>query len=139
MDNETNQHEIIRELRAMADYIESRPFDENTPFTAPDIYIFLNTATEFGETVAAAGSVVKSADGEFLNATISFGDSMLQIAIQQDLVCERVKTGEKLIKAVPEHTKDIFEYQCPESFLALKDKQPTDVETEALVSAETDL
>ena len=135
MDNETNKHRTVRELRAMADYIESRPFDENTPFTAPDIYIFLNTATEFGETVAAAGSVVKSADGNFLNATISFGYSRLKILINQDLVCERIKTGEKVVEAVPEHTVDIFEMKCPESFLALKDNQPTDAKTEELVSS----
>ena len=138
MNAETKKHRIVRELREMADYIESRSFDENSMFAPFSLYIFPLNATDFGAAVAAAGALEKSANALNLVATVSFGQSKFKIAIASNLVCKKVKIGEKVVEAVPEHTVDIFETNCPESFIALKDKQPTDAETEALVSSETD-
>ena len=70
MDNETNQHEIIRELRAMADYIESRPFAEDSTFTSFFVYLLPIHAAAFGVAVSAAGSIKHSGNALNLIAKI---------------------------------------------------------------------
>ena len=146
MPSETKKQRFVRTLREVADFIESRPFCEDSYFWTGPFYLDCVNAEVFGKNVAAAGSVEKEADGGFLNATVMFGDIKFQIYIGQEKVCKRVKVGEKvipateakLIDAEPERVEYVYEYQCPDSFLALKDKQVSDKETEELVSSETD-
>ncbi len=129
MSEETNKQRFIRTLREIADYVESRPFDDDLPFPYPDLYLICDDKAEFGRAVAAAGSFEKTATDKWLNATIDFGFSKFQITIRQELICKRVKVGTKTIPATEEHTvpaepermEDVYKYECPDSFLALKD------------------
>lgn len=128
---ETNKQLYIRTLREIADYVESRPFDEDLPIFAPSTYIFCEDATQFGRAVAAAGDAEKSAVNEFLDVTVMFGSTRFQITIEQEKVCRRIKIGEEIIPAQPECVKDIYKYECPDSFIALKDQQTQAAEVPA--------
>ena len=129
--SETRKHRFVRTLREIADYVESRPFDEDLPFEVPLFSLYLRDKKQFGEAVAAAGNVEKCVSGmEYLHAKVSFREHYFIIAIEQDLVCHRVKVGEKTIPATEEHTvpaeservEDVYKYECPDSFLSLKDE-----------------
>lgn len=137
--NETNKQRFVRTLREIADYVDSRPFDENLPFKAPLFNLYLRDKKQFGEAVAAAGNVEKSVSVcDYLHAKVSFSGHYFIIAIEQALACQRVKVGEKVIPATQEYTlpaqservEDVFEFKCPESFLALKDAASALGETE---------
>jgi len=127
--SETNKQQFVRTLREIADYLESRPFDEDLEYG--DIYktVFCRNKAEFGRTVAAAGNVEKNAEGNYLDANIMFGYSKLQFTIAKKLTCQRIKVGEKTIPATeeftvpaePERVEEVYRYECPDSFLSLKD------------------
>lgn len=135
MSKETNKQKFVSTLREIADFVESRPFDENGRFDMSVFYLFCSDAVEFGRNVAAAGTVKKSDTGEYLNADVMFGDEKLQICIKQELVCTRIKVGTQVVEAteeftvvaVPEHTEDVYKFECPESFIALKNKAAEEV------------
>ncbi len=140
--NETNKQRFVRTLREVAEYIESRPFDEDLQFIDPDFYVHCTDKNQFGEAAAAAGNFEKSSDGEYLHATINFGYTKFQIEIAKEFSCRRVKVGEKVIPATEEHTvpaepervEDVYKYECPESFLALKDEAASAVELKNAVT-----
>lgn len=135
MSTETNKQKFVRTLREIADFVDSHPFDEDGRFAIPTLYLFCDDATEFGRNVAAAGTVTKRNDASYLIADVTFGYEKLQICIGQEKVCTRVKVGTKVIEAtteytvsaVPEHTEDVYKYECPESFVALKDNAAEEV------------
>lgn len=137
MTTETNKQRFVRTLREAADYIESRPFDEDIRFATTNFHVFCDEAVQFSKHVAAAGNAEKSGDDGYLNATIRFGQLAIQICIKQEDICTRVRTGTKVVPAqpaTPERTEDVYKYQCPDSFLALKDGPVTEiVETEVQV------
>jgi hypothetical protein len=67
------------------------------------------------------GGFAKSHDGTWLNLVKDFGAFTLEVLYKSELVCERVVVGTENVpeKTVPAHTKEIVEWQCPESLLAL--------------------
>ena len=144
----TAKQRFIDDMREMADFIEQSELDGNARFSSPDIYIFSRDSLEFGRDVHAIGSCKKSADGSYVNATKRIGGMVLQVTTTHEKVCERVKTGEKVIPAKPEITieavpeeilpaepervVEIFEWKCPDSFLALSKKEIEEGVTDAI-------
>ena len=144
MPDETSKQRFVRSLREVADYVESRPFEDDLPFCMPNFWLYCEEKEQFGKAVAAGGTSEKSAnDCGYLQAKIAIGGTFFFLAIRQDKVCTRVKVGERTVPASPErtlpateeHVIDVFEYDCPDSFLALKD---VDAVTEEAVSAGSD-
>jgi hypothetical protein len=55
--------------------------------------------------------------------TRRFGDLELDININKDNSCERVKVGERVIPAQPERTEPVYEWKCPDSLLGKREPQ----------------
>jgi hypothetical protein len=109
----------IKALRELADYLEERP-GVPTPyigaifaFADPDVHPIAGVARTMG-------GFAKSHDGTWLNLVKDFGAFTLEVLYKSELVCERVVVGTENVpeKTVPAHTKEIVEWQCPESLLA---------------------
>lgn len=127
---ETQQHErteFIAGLREMADWYESRPElrapDYIDPFT-----FFARNKEHFLELRRAADLHHKEEScGEWLcfNKRCR-GKVRLQITIEKEKTCRRVKVGERVLPAVPEHTvpaqpervEEVYEWRCDEPLLA---------------------
>jgi hypothetical protein len=110
----------IQSLRAPADYLEERPAVP-TP-NVGTIYAFPDPAEHpIAEVARAMGGFVKDHDGTYLNLVRDFGELRLEVAYRSEQVCERVVVGTEDVpeKTVPAHTKEIVEWKCPESLLAL--------------------
>jgi hypothetical protein len=110
----------IKALRALADYLEERPAVP-TP-NVGTIYAFPDPAEHpIAEVARAMGGFVKDHDGTYLNLVRDFGELRLEVAYRSEQVCERVVVGTEDVpeKTVPAHTKEIVEWKCPESLLAL--------------------
>jgi hypothetical protein len=143
---ESNKAKFVRVLRAISNYVDGRDFDEDARFSIPTLYLFCDDAVQFGRQVAAAGACEKESTDSYLNANVIFGDTKLQICVNHEYACTRVKVGERVIPAkpetvlpaTPEKTEDVFEWECPPSFLGMKDEAKEDAETEETVSAGSD-
>lgn len=73
------------------------------------------------------GKTVKSSDGVYYSLRRNFGTAVtLDVTIQHQFLCERVKVGEKVIPAKPEtvvpaqpeRVEEVYEWKCPPSVLA---------------------
>lgn len=124
----SNRHqEMIDGLREFADWLESKGSDvirdSHTTF-----YVFCNNKDEFAKTVKKiGGKTVKSSDGVYYSLRRNFGTAVtLDVTIQHQFLCERVKVGEKVIPAKPEtvvpaqpeRVEEVYEWKCPPSVLA---------------------
>ena len=134
----TNKQRTVRDLRSLADFLEGAELDDNSRPSIGKCYIFCQDAQQFGQAVATLGACRKSQFDKYLNADRMFGDLCLQVTIPHKKVCQRVKTGTRIIRAKPEVTiaakpeeilpaeqervEDIYEWKCPDSFLALSKK-----------------
>jgi hypothetical protein len=119
------QEDTVKGLREFADWLEQASIPEDTRLSAGPIYLFCDSTEGFSQTVKALGACSKSAEGSYLNATKSFGDIRLQATVEREKACKRIKTGTRIVEATPaftvpsqeEHLEDIFEWECPPSFL----------------------
>ena len=126
-----NIESCIRDLRGMADYLESHEFKiegADRFFGSASFYIECKGIPSFKKNVRAMGAFKKAAiPGVDLEAERTFGTSKLQIYTSSANVCERIVTGTRTVYATPaipakpEHKEDIVEYKCPESFLDIPD------------------
>lgn len=113
------REETIDGLRALADYLEGRP-DVPIPYFGT-INAFAE-AEELPVVARAMGGFEKDHNGQFLALVKRFGSEVeLHVNFTSEDVCERVVVGTEEVpkKVVPAHTKEIVEWQCPDSILAL--------------------
>lgn len=122
---------FIKDLRALANLLEERDFD----FSKCDIfdvriYLKCNSEESFKRNARALGTFDKSWN-DYVNATRKFGEKIhFQVTAEREVVCKKIVTGtriipaqeeriipEEVIPASPEREEEIFEYQCPESFI----------------------
>jgi hypothetical protein len=115
----TLKQKFVDGLRALADFIDESSLPENAGYTQSEFYVFCRDARDFSQTVSSLGSCKKSFENGYLNATKTFGDSRLQVTIDQELVCTKVKVGERIVAARPQSVEEIYEWECPPSFLAI--------------------
>lgn len=110
----------IEALRALADYLEERP---DVPMPSFDIFNAFATPEELPLIARAMGGFTKDHDGDYLMLVKDFGGVQLHVNFNSEQVCERVVVGTEEVpeKVVPAHTKEIVEWKCPESVLALAD------------------
>ena len=126
---------------------------DNPEFTAPGVMtlnLFVKSKEEFAAQMRCIGSCEKWTIGNYMFVSKSFSRSVtLDLNCQRDKVCERVQVGERVIPAEPERTvpettipakpetrEPIFEWQCPDSLLALDNESVLD-ETPETTEPET--
>ena len=117
------RQETIDGLRALADYLETRP-DVPLPY-----FGFVNAfgdEEELPVVARAMGGFTKDHTGDYLTLVKSFGPVGLHVHFASEQVCERVVVGTEEVpeKVTPAHTKEIVEWKCPESLLALTPESP---------------
>lgn len=123
-------------LRGLADFYETHP-NLPAPVCTTEAVILPNSKQELAALARAAGSLEKTeyCDGYFLLKK-DFGPIVFRLLVEKSKTCERVKVGEDIIPAepehvVPEHTVpeavipakperviEKFEWKCPPSILA---------------------
>jgi len=117
-------------LIKLGEFIKDSELDmENANFSSVTVYVFCDSKESFAKNTTVLGGFTKSADdaGTWVNANKPFGQHSLQVTIERQKVCEKVKIGTKVIlakpetviPASPEKEEDIYEYKCPESFLGM--------------------
>ena len=132
----TKQQCLVRDLRDLADYLEARQFPKWARIHVGTVYVFCNSAEEFGDAVSVLGECTKNANDLYLNATHYVGNLECQVTVSREKACERVKVGEKVIPATPEHvipatperSEDVYDWKCPQSFIALADNTAPDLD-----------
>ena len=79
----------------------------------------------------AIGTFKKDGDSWYTRVTHTLEHgATVSISAKRDTVCKKLVVGkkivpsapERIIPAMPEHEEDIVEWECPESFLAMKDE-----------------
>ena len=133
MTTPTNKQGFVDGLREMADFVEGSDLDISTICNST-FFLFCQSKEDFARQSRALGTFKKESCGGYVNATKHFGRLRLQVTAGHSLVCEKVKTGERVIPAKPEITtpaepervEETFEWKCPESFLALQTKEIED-------------
>lgn len=132
------KNEYIAGLRELADFLESRDFPDTwksswgTDESYPNINVSLFTYDKetFGKLTSLLGGLEKSASESYLTSHKKLANSSIQVHGYREMICEKVKVGTKiipakeaeLVPAEPEHEEDIYEWKCPDSFLALKEE-----------------
>lgn len=121
-----SQQELINELRAMADYLETHEFDDcrGSGFSHPEVYLFTDGGG-FLDNVKRMGGFKREFTDYSAQAVRQFGGSKFIVHTSRETVCERVEVGvivipakeERIIPAEPEKIVPRYEYKCPESLL----------------------
>lgn len=127
-----HNNDLVRDLRALADFLEATEFPEKTRIFGPliSVYVMADDARTFGEATKALGACEKSSTEHYINAEKKFGEVLLQVSAGRFIVCTRKKVGERHIEAKPERllpaepecVEDIIEWDCPPSYLRLARK-----------------
>ena len=124
-----NNHEKIDGMRKFLNFAEETGLDFAIPST---IYRACGSAEEFSAAVKKLGSFTKDSDDYSLNAKKSFpGGLTLEVYVPKSQTCKRVVIGKKtvpfkeaqVIPAVPAHEEDIVKWECPESFMNIKERE----------------
>lgn len=110
---------IIDGLRVLADFLEARP-DVPLPYLGT-LHAFAEP-DELPVVARALNGFTKSHDGNFLSLVKNVGGFELHVNFASEAVCERVVVGTEEVpeKITPAHTKEIVEWKCPKSVLALE-------------------
>ena len=119
------QLKMAEDLESAARFLRANPLPI-LPHVS-DIYLFPHTKEEHAACVRAIGSCEKQFNNKWLYAIKPFNSFVLRVASERENVCERVKIGEKVIPARPEtvlpateeKVEAVYEWRCPDSFLAL--------------------
>jgi hypothetical protein len=135
-----NKVEYVAALRELADFVERKPFPDtktsvwrNEPvalFDAPTLSMHVESAPEFGAICAAIGTFEKDRN-EYSTGAIAKLSAGARVSVHtaRQNVCKKIVVGtrvvpateERVIEAEPEHEEEIVEWECPESFVALKE------------------
>lgn len=133
--------EYVAALRELADYIESHELPDtiegywshqvNDTFGPMTLFINTRNKRDFGTLCAGLGSFEKVVTDYSTGAEVKLPAGMkVHVSIGREQVCKRVVIGtkivpakeEKIIPAEPEHEVEIVKWECPESFIALKEE-----------------
>ena len=109
--------DLIDGLRAMADWIERSEWPDK-PHTSFNVF---PGKDGFAEAVKRLGTCEKNFGETWFNAIKRFGPLRIEICLQREQVCNRVKVGTKviparpemLLAAEPERVEDVYEWECP--------------------------
>jgi hypothetical protein len=115
-EQQVSRQETINGLRQLADYLQARP---DVPMPYFGMVNAFGQASELSVVARAMGEFAKDHNGEFLALVKSFGPVSLHVNFSSSEVCERVVVGTEEVPAKPAHTREIVEWKCPESLLAL--------------------
>lgn len=135
-----NRLEYVAALRELADYIVTHELPDtiegywshqvNDTFSPFTLYISARNKRDFGTLCASLGSFEKVVTDYSTGAEVKLpGGMKVHVSISREQVCKRVVVGtkivpakeEEIIPAEPEHEEDIVKWECPESFIALKE------------------
>jgi hypothetical protein len=122
------REEYIAGLREFADWLEAHP-DFKMPWYGHTVNVFCDKVADFVEARRAAGLRDKTADPNYIMFAQKFsGGWKLDININKEKTCERVKVGEEIVPAKPARTVELpaepekvvekYEWKCPESIIA---------------------
>jgi hypothetical protein len=123
-----NPKALIAGFRQLADFLEQRPeLHKYLEYASETFNIFIKRA-ELAEIARVMGPVRKHSVDHWFYLARDFGPVSLHAAITRDEVCQKVKTGTRVIPAqeartveiaaTPERIEDVYEWKCPESILA---------------------
>lgn len=108
----------IEGLREMLDLLEAH--DElRLPYWLTDDHTIyaLDEADLLAKRKMLGKTVTKIVTDTNFGFAQHFGPITLQVVVNREVVCEKVKTGTRHIEATEAHDVDTYEYVCPESFL----------------------
>lgn len=112
--------QVASALRAAADALERLP--AGATVAIPTIDVFARNLEELIAVRKALGGLcTKHALPSWFFLRRDFDGTKVEINVARTVACKRVKVGEHVVpaqEAVPEHTEDIYEWQCPDSVLA---------------------
>ena len=121
---------FLNTTRDMLAWLESCP-----DMPAPAGYVQWDynaeSKSEFVELRRASGFHKKLNRSDWIAFEKRFGSyGIVFINIDKQQTCERVRVGERIVAATPEHVEPLYEWRCPESLLI-------DDDTNELVAAES--
>ncbi len=134
------KEEYVKALRELAEFVEKTDLPDQVKdfygekvdsFDPPKLFLYLRSKPEFVDIVSKIGAYEKTKTGGFVGVKkiLPSGASMM-LDIHSEQICKKVKVGtrivpareEEIIPAEPEQEEDVYEWQCPESFNALKEE-----------------
>jgi hypothetical protein len=105
---------LVTGIRNFADMVEQMPYDlSKMVYVYPTIYLSVDGARKL--MAQFPGDWNKNRHQNRIIYTKKFADGFTLYLETANPTCERVKVGEKVIPAVPEHTEDVYEWQCPDA------------------------
>lgn len=106
------RHELIKGLRAIADFYEHVP--ENFPMPFWDGINTFPNKQDAPIIIKVLGRSDKKYFGDFVVLTKSLGSMSLNFLFDKREVCERIVIGIKDIpeKIIPAHEEDVVEWKC---------------------------
>lgn len=133
-----NKKEYVDALRELADFVESREFPDEWQnswggkdcFQSPGLQFWARTKSDFAIISSAMGSFEKDSSENYLTAKKNLPkgayvclDANKETTCVKKVVGKKIipATDEEIIPAKPEREEDIVEWECPESFIALKE------------------
>lgn len=140
-----NKVEYVKALRELADYVESREFpekiknwigDESDLFESPGLNFYTRNKHDFGLIATAMGSFEKVRTDYSTGAIKKLASGVeVKLTANRDVICKKIVVGtrtvagtpERIIEAEPEREEEIVEWECPESFVSLKEDEPQEV------------
>ena len=125
----TGGEKLIADLEALTAFLKERPVLADR-LTVHTLRVFGRDAQDFAALAAVLGTARKSSESGYYNLTRSFGSIDFEVTASHAKVCERVVVGTEEVEEVdPEAlaalpkvkvTREIVEWKCPESVLALE-------------------
>lgn len=135
METTTEEQVVIREwvqtridgVRKVLDILEANPELANRTWITGNWSCYVSTKEEFDKMRRLMGPHAKEVDNYSAKATHEINDEVrLVVETPREQVCEKVKTGEKLVEkeVLPEgvemltvvETEDVYEWVCPDSW-----------------------
>ncbi len=121
--------EFIAGMRELADWLEDHPDVKRPSIWTTTINIFAADKEKLIELRRATGLSQKVEAGEFFMFRKEFrGGWKVDLNVNKQHTCERVKVGTKVVPAKPprsielpaepEKVEDVYEWKCPETILA---------------------
>lgn len=136
-----NRLEYVAALRELADYVEAHEFPESKAayfggyedtFKAPNLEFDVRNREDFVAFVKAMGSFEKERDSYSTGAKFELpSGTYIKVETARENVCKKIVVGqrfveeqpERVLAAIPAHHEDVVEWECPESFLKLDQKE----------------
>ncbi len=129
------KEEMVKGLRAMADFIEANVEDDNLGYSTIDLNIFTKSNEELADLARRFAPVAKRYTDQWFCLVKRFSENVkLEVNRKREEVCTRVVTGTRTVK-VPvyaplekigerEEVQEIVEWDCGQSILAGNTEEP---------------